>query len=81
MSVEQTNKDLKSFHQFVGEQIAKGAQLAPDEVLAMWRQHADSLNAIREGLEAANAGRTKPLVEFVRNFERRHNIAEIAEEE
>lgn len=74
MSVE-VKDDLQSFHAFVGEQIANGgAKLSPEQVLAMWRDRLESIAAVREGLEAVAAGRSKPLNEFVRDFEARHGI-------
>lgn len=74
MAVE-TQDDLKSFHAFVGEQIVTGGEhLAPDQVLAMWRERIATVKAVREGLEAVEAGRTRPLDEFVDDFRRRHNI-------
>jgi len=70
-----TRDDLKSFHEFVGEQIVTGGEdLAPDQVLAMWQDRIETIKAVREGLEAVEAGRTKPLAQFADDFRRRHNI-------
>ena len=74
MSVE-TRDDLNRFHEFVGEQIAAGvADLAPDQVLAMWRERMETVKAVREGLEAVEVGRTRPLDQFADDFRRRHNV-------
>ena len=76
MAVE-TRDDLRSFHEFVGEQIVAGGEhLAPDQVLAMWRERVETVKAVREGLEAVEAGRTKPLDQFTDDFRRRHNISD-----
>lgn len=73
----QVRNNLQSFHQFVGEQLANGgAQLSPEQVLAMWRERLETIEAVREGLEAVDAARTKPLDEFARDFRTRHNISE-----
>lgn len=69
--------DLKSFHRFVGEQLTNGgARLTPEEVWNMWRERQDSIAAVREGIEAVDAGRTKPLEEFIKDFRARHAIPE-----
>ena len=40
----------------------------------MWRERIETIRAVREGLEAVEAGRTKPLDQFADDFRRRHNI-------
>lgn len=67
--------DLASFHKFIGEQIANdGARLTPEQVLALWRERLESIAALREGLDAVAAGRTKSLDKFARDFQRRHEL-------
>jgi len=76
MAVEAKN-DLETFHQFVGQQLANGgSHLSPEQVLAMWRERLETIGAVREGLEAVDAGRTKPLDQFARDFRKRYNISE-----
>ena len=72
MAVEARN-NLQSFHQFVAEQLANGGvQLSPEQVLATWRERLETIEAVREGLDAVDAARTKPLDEFARDFRKRH---------
>ena len=72
-----TQNELESFHRFVGAQLANGgAQLSPEQVLAMWRERLATISAVREGLEAVAAGRTKPLDTFACDFRERHNLSE-----
>lgn len=76
MVVEAKN-DLASFQEFVAEQLTNGdAQLTPEQALALWRERLDTIEAVRKGIEAVDAGRTKPLDEFARDFCSRHNILE-----
>lgn len=76
MAVE-TGNELDRFHRFVGEQLGNGgAQLSPEQVLAMWHDRLETIQAVREGLEAVAAGRTKPLDVFARDFRTRHSISE-----
>ncbi len=76
MSVESKN-ELKNFHDFVADQLANGgAQLTPEQVLAMWRERVDTIAAVREGLDALDRGRTKPLVDFAEDFRQRHGISD-----
>jgi predicted transcriptional regulator len=67
---------LESFHQFIGEQLRsqQGANLSPEEALVLWHERQDAIEAIREGLDDIEAGRVKPLDEFLRDFENRHRI-------
>lgn len=67
---------LKSFHNFIGKQLAPEATvlMSPEEALALWREEQEALAAIREGLDDVAAGRTKSLEEFDRDFRQRHGI-------
>ena len=76
MGVESKN-ELKQFHDFVADQLANsGAQLTPEQVLAMWRDRVATIAAVREGLDAVDAGRVKPLDEFAEDFQQRHRSSD-----
>jgi len=76
MSVE-PDSDLASFHRFVAQQLEEGdSHLTPEEVLARWRERADTIEAVREGIDAVDAGRTQPLDTFAEDFQRRHGISD-----
>lgn len=76
MSIE-PDSDLANFHRFVSQQLATGgSNRTPEEVLAMWREREETIVAVREGLEAIDAGQTTPLEEFAEDFERRHGISD-----
>jgi len=67
---------LESFHQFVGRQLSTdaAARLSPEQVLVLWRERQESLGAIRDGMADVDAGRTKSLEEFDRDFRLRHGL-------
>ena len=72
-----SKNELNDFHDFLAEQLANnGSQLTPEQALAMWRERADTIAAVREGLDAVAAGRTKPLADFADDFRQRHGIVE-----
>lgn len=58
--------ELERFHAFVGRQLESAdppRTLA--ECLALWQEHCEVLDAIREGLAEAEAGLGRPLDEFL----------------
>jgi len=68
--------ELEFFHQFVSEQLMSGcSEMSPEQILAMWRQRTETINAVKEGLQAVDEGRTKPLDEFTLEFPSRHRIS------
>ena len=74
--------DLATFHRFIAEQLAGGADLTPEECLRAWRaEHPapeelqDSVAAIERALDQAARGEGKPLDHFDRDFRNRHRIA------
>lgn len=69
---------LHDFHKFVGEQLqlGAGAKMSPEEALQIWRERQATLAAVREGLADIEAGRTKPLQQFLSEFQSRHGYAE-----
>ena len=68
---------LESFHQFITEKLQSDvdAQMSPEQALALWRERQETIGAIREGLADVEAGRTKPLEQFLRDFEAARGIA------
>lgn len=72
--------ELESFHHFVSDKLANGGRdLSPEQALHLWREvsavaEQDEIDAIREGLDAIEAGRMKPLAEFVESFRARHGL-------
>lgn len=75
MNISQVS-GLESFHRFIGQQLALKAasQMTPEEALTRWREEQESLQGIREGLADVEAGRTKSIEEFDRDFRKRHGI-------
>lgn len=65
---------LHDFHAFVGEQLQLGVgeQMSPEEALLLWRERQATVAAVREGLADIEAGRTKPLDQFLLDFQARH---------
>jgi hypothetical protein len=73
--VSDVSSDLATFHHFVGEQVAGGAELTPEECLHVWRvEHPtcddldESVAAVKRALAQADRGEGKCLDEFDRDF-------------
>lgn len=58
---------LAEFHKFVGQQLEQSdaPPMSPEEALARWREHQETLAAVREGLADIEAGRTRPVEELI----------------
>ncbi len=74
--------ELATFHRFIGEQLAEGAELTPEECLRVWRvEHPssreldESVAAVRRALAQAEQGEGKRLEDFDRDFRARHGIS------
>ena len=53
--------ELTRFRDFLDRRIADGeSELTPEDALRGWREHQDTVHAIREGLADADAGRVRP---------------------
>lgn len=71
--------EFERYHQFQEGLLAQGRKdLSPEEVLRLWRtqnqEYADTVDAIREGLEDVEAGRVQSFEQFDREFRRQHDI-------
>jgi len=68
---------LEKFHKFIAEQLQSDAtaHMSPEQALAAWRERQECVAAIQEGLADVEAGRTKPLDQFLADFEARHGLA------
>jgi hypothetical protein len=74
---------LRLFHEFVGRKLADGGSElpSPQECLDLWlienqtpEEQAETLEAIRQGLEDMYAGRTRPAAEVLRDLCRKHDL-------
>lgn len=72
--------ELRSFHEFVGRKLAEAGAgtLSLDEALELWhwerrspREEAETLEAIRRGLEDLDAGRTRPARDVLAELRRK----------
>lgn len=62
----ETKDDLTSFHEFVGQQLQNGrASLTPEEVVALWREHLETIESVHRGLQDIDAGRSRPADEVL----------------
>ncbi len=73
--MSETPSDLATFHHFIAEQLADGAELTPEECLRVWRvEHPSqedlnqSVAAVRRALAQAERGEGKVLDDFDRDF-------------
>ena len=82
MGIERVN-DLRAFKGFIEDKLSNGgADLTLDEDLVHWEvenqtdeEREDTLRAIGEGLSDIEAGRTRPLEEYDREFRSKHGLA------
>jgi len=73
----ETQCELTDFYQFVGQQVAnRNVKISPEQAVALWRHRLAEIAAIREGLDAIDAGRTKPLAEHLRELDERFPTAD-----
>ena len=76
MNPTETNV-LQRFHQFLGRQLESAASavvISPEQALALRRKEQETIAAVRDGLADIDAGRTKPLDQFDREFRQRHGL-------
>jgi hypothetical protein len=81
MSIERSN-DLRAFKGFIEEKLSHpGASLTLDEALGLWeyenqteQEREETRRAIHQGLADVNAGRTRALDEFDREFREKHGL-------
>lgn len=61
--------DVESFYRYLGDHLSVGkTQNSPEEVLKAWRErreHEETVAAVKEGMRDAQAGRMRPLREFL----------------
>jgi hypothetical protein len=76
--------ELRSFHEFVGRKLAEGGSEppSPQECLDLWlieyqtpEDQRETMEAIRQGLDDMDAGRTRPAEDVLRDLCRKHNLA------
>ena len=77
MSIHEASP-LADFHRFIGEQLQSTAAtyISPEDALALWRERQEASLAVQEGLADIEAGRAKPLDDFLSDFQHRHGVAE-----
>ncbi len=81
MATERFN-DLRAFKGFIEEQLSnEGADPSLDEALVNWEienqtdeEREDTIRAIHQGLADVEAGRTRPLEDFDRDFRLKHGL-------
>ena len=67
----ETQTELHSFHEFVAVQLqGPGANLSPEQVLAMWRERRETIASVRRGLDDLDAGRVKPAADVLERLGR-----------
>jgi len=67
---------LQNFHQFVARQLQREetAVMSPEQMVVLWRAEQESMAGLRDALADVEAGRTKTLDEFDRDFRKRHGL-------
>jgi hypothetical protein len=82
MATRQDN-ELARFHDFVGQQLAGGGKLSPEEALDLWRaahpqseEFRESVQAVKDALDDMDAGDTgEPFDEFMRELRRSRGLS------
>ncbi len=63
---QQLKTDLEVFAEFVESLLADGqATLSPEQVLAQWRERAETIAAVQRSMEDIEAGRVRPADEVL----------------
>lgn len=61
--------DVQSFYRYLGDHLNVGeTRNSPEELLKAWRErreHEETVAAVKEGMRDAQAGRMRPLREFL----------------
>ena len=80
MAIERAN-DARAFRDFLDANLGGDESLTLYEYLDLWdfenstnEAKEETLRAIQQGLADADAGRSKPLDEFDREFRRKHGL-------
>jgi hypothetical protein len=75
--------ELETFHRFIGQQLADGSELTPEQCLRVWRMEQpmaedlkESVAAVKRALEQARRGAGKSVDDFDRDFRAKHGISE-----
>ncbi len=75
-----TTAQLDHFHAFALERVGNGGVNSLEELVAMWQAEAasseelrESLQALNEGLEDAEAGRFRPASEVFQDLAKRYD--------
>jgi hypothetical protein len=85
MTTERTN-GLVAFKKFIDEQLSnRGAELKLDEAVARWKyenqtpeERQEALEAIQEGLQNRDAGKSRPVNEVLAGLRKKHGLTSIA---
>jgi hypothetical protein len=65
---------LKSFYDYLSVQLQLGHDtLSPEQALAMWRNELETIEAVRQGIEDIDAGRTTLWEEYRERFLEKHS--------
>lgn len=74
-----TIQELEQFHTFAANLLNQGdAQYTLEELVELYRssrEYAESNAAIAESLRDLEAGKGRPLNEFMKEFRERHNLS------
>jgi hypothetical protein len=80
VAIERAN-DARAFRDFLDANLGGDENLSLYEYLDLWdfenstnEAKEETLHAIQQGLADADAGRSKPLDEFDREFRRKHGL-------
>jgi hypothetical protein len=85
MITERAN-DVVAFKKFIDDQLSNGgAELKLDEALTRWKhenqtpeERQEALEAVQEGLQNGDAGKSRPVNEFLAGLRKKHGLTSIA---
>ena len=73
-----TKDEWECFNRFAADEVDRGTVVSLEQLVTLWRsfrQREDVNSAIRRGLDEADAGRGRPLDEFMTEFRQNNEVS------
>jgi hypothetical protein len=72
-----TKDELDRFGRFAADELKRGSAISLEELVVLWRtrQREDVNDAIRQGLDEADAGLGRPLDDFMSEFRENNQVS------
>lgn len=72
-----TKDELENFGRFAADEVERGSATSLEQLVTLWRtrQNEHVNDAIRQGLEQADAGLGRPLGDFMAEFREKNEVS------